>query len=529
MVFGTRIRLLALAGIGLLALVALSEGGGRSALAGRVLPEDLSAQELAALLTVETKLTASDAAAGDLFGFSVAIDGDTAVVGAYGDNFGQASGQGSAYVFERRAGAWIEVAKLTASDAAGGDRFGWSVAISGDRAIVGAPFNGDGADAINVGSAYVFERDAGGPDAWDQVASLNAGDAAAGDFFGSSVAISGDRAVVGAPGDDSSGSAYLFERDAGGGWHAAGKLRASDAAAADAFGGSVAIGVDTVVAGAWGDDNQQGAAYVFERDAGSGSWNQVDKLIASDAAAGDLFGTSVALSGDIVVVGANLNDHDGGANAGAAYIFGRNGGPPVAWDEVTRLTASDAGPGDLFGRSVAISGDRALVGATGDDSNSGSAYLFERDTGGTGAWSEEGKVTASDAAALDLFGASVGISGDAVIVGAHGDTHAGGTGAGSAYVFQILPDPEPDGLLFSLQNGSLAIPDVGTVRDEDVVRWDAEDGYSLFWDGSDHGIGANVDAFALLPDGRIVISLASNATVPDVGVVSSADLLAWSE
>jgi hypothetical protein len=316
------------------------------------------------------------------------------------------------------------------------------------------------------------------------------------------------------------------------------------------FGASVAIDGDTVVVGAprddhavnGGDEEDEGSAYVFERDEGGlGAWGQVKKLTAGDAAALDEFGYSVAIDGDTVVVGARFDDHEvngGTQNAkGSAYVFERNSGGPNGWGQVKKLTASDAFAVDLFGSSVAIDGDRLVVGASGDDhagnggagSEKGSAYVFEWDAGGAGAWGKVAKLTASDAFLNDEFGTGVAVDSGTVGVGAPFTGQFAMPRRGSAYVYDILPEPEPDGLLFSLQNGSLAIPDAGTVRDEDIVLWDPEDGYSMFWDGSEHGLTANVDGFSALEDGSLLLSLASNASVAGVGPVSHADILRWHE
>ena len=209
------------------------------------------------------------------------------------------------------------------------------------------------------------------------------------------------------------------------------KLTANDAATNDFFGTSVAISGDSVVVGANLDDDggsASGSAYVFTR---SGTvWSQQAKLTASDAAAFDQFGTSVAISGDSVVVGANFDD-DGGSDSGSAYVFTRSG---TVWSQQAKLTANDAAAGDAFGISVSISGDSVVVGAPSDDdggSGSGSAYVFTRS--GT-EWSQQEKLTASDAAESDRFGISVAISGDSVVVGANLDDD-GGSDSGSAYVF----------------------------------------------------------------------------------------------
>ena len=325
------------------------------------------------------------------------------------------------------AGTAIIETKLTADDAAEGDYFGFSVSVSGDHALVGA-WGDDDAGPLS-GSAYVFERDAGG--SWSQVAKLTASDAAESDFFGRSVSVSGDRTLVGAyfRDDDAgleSGSAYVFERDVGGSWSQVAKLTADDAAADDRFGYSVSVSGDRALVGAgWDDDGglDSGSAYVFERDAG-GSWSQVAKLTADDAAADDRFGYSVSVSGDRALVGAGWDD-DGGLDSGSAYVFERDGGG--TWSQVAKLTADDAAA-SRFGVSVSVDGDDALVGATG------SAYVFERDAGGS--WSQIAKLTADDAAAGDYFGRSVSVSRDRALVGADWDGDAGDR-SGSAYVFEL--------------------------------------------------------------------------------------------
>ena len=253
----------------------------------------------------EFKLTADDGASWDRFGSSVSISGDRVVVGAFGDN----SGSGSAYVFSYNGSTWTQEAKLTASDAAAGDYFGYAVSISGDRVVVGAY-----GDDIGSGSAYVFSYDGS---TWTQETKLTASDAAGMDYFGWSVSISGDRVVVGAFADDPAGSAYVFSYD-GNGWTQEAKLTASDAADGDDFGQSVSISGYTVVVGVSAADTGSGSAYVFRYD--GSDWAEETKLTASDAAAYDHFGYAVSISGDRVVAAA-LGDDDGGADTGAAYVF----------------------------------------------------------------------------------------------------------------------------------------------------------------------------------------------------------------
>jgi hypothetical protein len=380
----------------------------------------------------QIKLAAADGTAGDEFGYSVAIDGDTAIVGAYFDD--DAGGNsGSAYIFTRSGSTWTQQAKLTAADAAENDQFGINVALSGDTVIVGAYWD-DAAGSFS-GSAYVFTRS---NTTWTQQAKLTATDAAAGEEFGRSVALSGDRAIVGAHLDDGAGSAsgsvYVFTRS-GTTWTQTAKLTAADGAADDRFGYSVALSGDTAIVGAQFDDDagsNSGSAYIFTR---SGSaWTQQAKLIAADAAAGDRFGRSVALSGDTAIVGA-YGDDDAGSRSGSAYIFTRSGS---SWTQQVKLTAAAATADDLFGFSVALSGDTAIVGAQLDDgagSDSGSAYVFTR-SGTT--WTQAAKFTAADGAADNRFGYSVAFSGDTAIVGAPYEDNAG-ENSGSAHIVSLSP------------------------------------------------------------------------------------------
>ncbi|MCZ7684310.1 MAG: hypothetical protein M5U28_38260 [Sandaracinaceae bacterium] len=272
-----------------------------------------------------------------------------------------------------------EQAKLEASDGATNDFFGTSVALDGDTALVGASYD-DTSRGANAGSAYVFVRS--GP-TWTEQARLEASDGAAGDIFGASVALDGDTALVGAIGDDTSrgtnaGSAYVFVRS-GPTWTEQARLEASDGATNDVFGASVALDGDSALVGMRWDDTARGAdagsAYVFVRS--STTWTEQAKLEASDGAAYDYFGTSVALDGDTALVGADGDDTGRGGDAGSAYVFVRSG---TTWTEQARLEASDGAVYDYFGVSVALDGDSALVGADRDDTgrgtDAGSAYVF---------------------------------------------------------------------------------------------------------------------------------------------------------
>ncbi|MDB4453702.1 thrombospondin type 3 repeat-containing protein [Pseudomonadales bacterium] len=317
--------------------------------------------------------------------------------------------------------------KLTASDGAPGDYFGYSVAIDGDTAVIGAK-----TDHYGSGSAYVYVRSNG---VWSEQGKLTASDGAYGDDFGSSVSIDGDTVVISAHSDDdngtNSGLAYVYVRS-NGVWSEQQKLTASDGAADDHFGISVSIDGDTAVIGAYGDDDNgtnSGSAYVYVRS--NGVWSEQQKLTASDGAEIDLFGGSVSIDGDTAVIGARLDD-DNGNDSGSAYVYVRSNG---VWSEQQKITASDGSENDRFGYSVSIDGDTAVIGAQGDGSYSGSAYVYVRSNG---VWTEQQKLTASDNAEADYFGASVSISGDTAVIGAYADDD-NGNGSGSAYVFPLTP------------------------------------------------------------------------------------------
>jgi len=380
------------------------------------------------------KLVASDGVNGDTFGKRAAISGDFTIIGTFDTE--------SAYLFGRDKGGtdnWGEVIELTASDTAPDDGFGEAIAIGDDFAIVGAPFNDDAGS--NSGSAYIFEKDFGGTNVWDERIKLVAVDAAADDRFGTSVAINGDFAIVGAPRDDvitgNTGSVYIFGRNEGGpdAWGVIAKINASDAAISDEFGTSVAISGDTIIVGTPLNDDagaSSGSAYIFNKDEGGlGAWGEVAKLVASDADSGDQFGGSVAINGDFAVVGAGQND-DAGSNSGSAYIFEKDKGGPDSWDERKKLVASDADASDQFGLSVGVSGETVIVGARlagviGD----GQAYIFEKDEDGVDNWGETLIVTSSEISPSS-FGESVGISGDTIIIGDDDLSF----NKGAAYIFE---------------------------------------------------------------------------------------------
>ena len=390
-----------------------------------------------------TKLTVSDGTFGDRFGYSTSISNNIAIVGAYLDG-DQGSNSGSAYVMERDVltGNWMETAKLVAPDGAANDSFGRTVAVSGNVVIIGAYEDDD--KGSNSGSAYVYEED-DSTGQWNQMAKLTASDGEAGDRFGVSVSVSGNIAIIGAYRDEdageSSGSAYVFEKDVSTGhWNQTAKLTASDGAPFAFFGVSVSVSGNIAIVGAdQGNDDDgvnSGYAYVFEKDDSTGQWNQAAKLLASDGASDDAFGLSVSISGNTAIIGA-YQDNDNGSDSGSAYVFEKDDSSGH-WNEAAKLTASDGARSDFFGVSVSVSGRIAIVGADLDDDNgegSGSAYVFERDES-TGNWNETAKLTASDGRDGDSFGYSVSASDNTVIVGAFGDDD-NGAGSGSVSLFEM--------------------------------------------------------------------------------------------
>ena len=406
-------------------------------------PSDTSITGYEYLQAQIAKLTASDGVAGDLFGHSVAVDGDTAVVGAYEDE----SEKGAAYVLAKdSSGAWSQVAKLTASDGEAGDIFGWSVAVDWDTVVVGARYDD---------SAYVFTKPSTGWATATETAKLTASDGVVGDWFGQSVAVDGDTVVVGASEDDGSGSAYVFTKAADSVWTDAtqtAKLTASDGDDFDEFGKSVAVDGDTVVAGAPNNDGY-GSAYVFIKPAaGWDDATQTAKLTpgaTDDGAAGlaGTFGAAVAVDGDTVVVGASAYS----GSQGRAYVFTK---PSGGWEDAERtaeLATSDAEK-NQFGWSVAVDGNTVVVGAHTDDASdsvndSGSVYVFTKATDSVWADATETvKLTATDGASGEQFGWSIAAGGGTVVVGAHWDDDKGAD-SGSAYVYGVsgwtaIPDSE---------------------------------------------------------------------------------------
>jgi hypothetical protein len=392
--------------------------------------------------TEEAKLLASDGAKDDELGNAVALSGDTAIVGASSKAGAAGPHVGAAYVYVRSGTTWTQQARLVAADGAPEDFFGCSVALSGDTAVIGA-YNVSGPAGGHQGAAYVFGRSGA---TWTQQQQLLAADAAPNDLFGFAVAVAGDQALIGAhakdgPGGYQQGAAYVFGRS-GAAWSQQQKLLAADGAADDELGYAVALSGRTAILGANGRPgpagSQQGAAYVFT--SASTGWTQQAVLIANDGASGDQLGSAVAVDVDTAVVGADSAD----GRQGAAYVFTRAG---ASWSQQGKLAASDGATADRFADSVAVAGDLALAGAsykTGPAGQyQGAAYAFVRCGG---AWSEQAKLEASDGAAGDRFGSAVALAGDVALVGAYLRYSQPGTAGeyqGAAYTF-LLKHPNGD-------------------------------------------------------------------------------------
>jgi len=389
----------------------------------------------------------------DNFGFSVAISGTRVVVGAYWDNTG-ATDAGSAYVYDLGSGTpTVPVATLNNPGPAADDYFGQSVAISGTWVVVGAPYDNTG--ATDAGSAYVYDLGSGAPTV--PVATLNNPSPAADDNFGQSVAISGTWVVVGGPYDDTgardAGSAYVYDLASATPTVPVATLNNPSPDEYDNFGWSVAISGTRVVVGALYDDTRAtnaGSAYVYDLASATPTVPVTTLNNPSPdeyAAAFMSFGNSVAISGMRVVVGA-WHDSTGAFDAGSAHVYDLGSGTPAV--PVATLNNPDPVAFDWFGQSVAISGTRVVVGSP----NAGSAYVYDLGSGVPTV--PVATLNNPDPVGGDYFGYSVAISGTRVVVGAPYDDYSGAFWAGSAHVYDVgsgtptvpvatLSNPSPDG------------------------------------------------------------------------------------
>ena len=313
--------------------------------------------------------------------------------------------------------------KILASDGAPDDQFGIYSDIEGNIAVVGARFDDDNGN--NSGAAYVYEFDG---TTWNEVQKLTASDGSAGAHFGNSVAINGRRILVGARFANGRGAAYVYSFN-GTNWVENQKIVTNDTGSVSAFGNGIDLDGNNMVIGAYGNNSQTGAAYFFKYN--GSNWVEINKVIASDGATGDLFGGQVSISKNTAIISCRLHD-DNGAGSGAAYIYDFNDTSSI---EKQKLLASDGASGDNFSKDVQISGDNLIIGANGDDDNgsgSGSAYIFSYN--GT-SWIESQKLTASNGATGDDYGRDVSINNDLVMVGSSLNDQSA-SDAGSAYFYQ---------------------------------------------------------------------------------------------
>jgi Raf kinase inhibitor-like YbhB/YbcL family protein len=356
------------------------------------------------------------------FGTSAALDGSYGLVGDPGEATASGGpGAGAVRVYQHVGPAWNQTAYLTALGGAAGDAFGTAVALQGATAIVGAP--GDDLPALDgAGSAYVFQRTLS---QWIQTARLSASDVAAGAGFGTSVSVSGAWAIVGAPGDQvagrQGGSAYIFQK-IGAQWKQVAKLTVPGTASASAFGFSVYIDGNLAVVGAPSGGGGNGAVYVYERK--TTGWTLAAEILAPAGA--QMFGTSVMTDGGMVLIGAPKD-------AGAAYLFTRTG---ATWGQAAKLTDAHATVDTHFGTTVAFDGNLMVVGATNAATKAGSVHVFRRQGA---AWLQLGQLAAPAAAPDGMFGSAVAVSGNHTLVGANADDTAGAQNCGAAYVFEQKP------------------------------------------------------------------------------------------
>ncbi|MEN9442875.1 MAG: hypothetical protein RLZ33_2952 [Bacteroidota bacterium] len=381
-------------------------------------------------LTEFEKILGSDVEFGDWYTSSMTANGNRAILGSWGDDINGFPDVGSAYIYEKINGKWIEQIKLLASDGEESDYFGYSVGISGDIAVVGAYLDDD--LGLNAGAVYIFNYNGS---SWVQTDKIYAADGSSGDVFGRSIDIEGKRIVIGADGDfyngTSAGSAYIFENQ-GGNWVETAHLSPSDGVNYDRFSNCVSISGDRVLIGAKDHDflgAESGAAYVFKYN--GTIWTQEAKLLASDGITDDSFSCSVAIDGTQILIGACQDQSLSGS--GAAYLFNFDGN---SWIQTQKIIAPDAIAGLIFGRKVDIINDNLLVGADGDNTmalHSGSAYFFKKNGSN---WYYNSKMTPSDGAVFGDFGLNLALTENEALIGATGD-NGPVSGIASFYTFKI--------------------------------------------------------------------------------------------
>ncbi len=401
----------------------------------KALPKALSSARTSHPLTVdpvvwlEQKVAAEEGASGDDFASAVDVSGDTAIVGAPYVTVDDNASQGAAYIFTRTNGSWRETAKIVASNGLAQGQFGYAVALSDHQAFVGAPGGFSFACFCNVpGIVYIFTETHG---AWTQTAKLT-DSTDSGAQFGSSLALHGGSALIGAPtAENGKGDAWLYTKSANGSWDETAQFVAADGASGDLFGNSVALSETAVIIGASSATINggfgQGTVYVFTHS--SQGWTQSQKLVANDGASGDAFGLSLALSNDTLLIGApdvTVGTHNG---EGVAYIFNNRNG---AWSQTQKLLPANGVDSANFGGAVALAGDIAVIGADGINYFEGAAYVFAH---ANGHWEQAVRLNANDQAAFAQFGASVALDGTTALIGAN-EADIGDNGSqGAAYFY----------------------------------------------------------------------------------------------
>jgi fibronectin type 3 domain-containing protein len=371
----------------------------------------------------------------DAFGISVAVNGDTMVVGAYGAN----SGNGTVYIYSRNqggAGIWgLSATLMNPTQNKNFGNFGISVGVNGDTVVVGAS-----ADNDRQGAAFIYSRNQGGAGKWGLVATLSDPGATAMDNFGISIAVDGDTAAIGewAINNNRIGNVYVYGRNQGGAdaWGLAATLTDPEAQINSCFGSTVGVSGDTLVAGSacstTSNNSNTGAAYVFSRNQGGlGEWGLSIRL--SNPVGSDGFGNSIAVNGDTLVVGTMAYNVD----QGIAYIFARNQGGAGQWGQVATLNNPTPASYTYFGFKVALDGDTVVVAADGANGDQGAAYVYSRNQGGAGSWGMTASLVDPAGTSNDYFGQNVAVNGETLAVGATG---SGGTYEGNAYVYSLVTD-----------------------------------------------------------------------------------------
>lgn len=403
---------------------------------------------------IENKIIAADGSAADVFGTSVDISGDFAIIGApYDDDNGLESG--SAYIFQNNGSAWVQFQKIVPTDIFPDDHYGISVAIDDSVAIVGVQYDDD--NGSNSGSVYIYRFDGSN---WNEETQLLASDGAIDDEFGFSVDIQANRAIVGAYRNDAvasnAGAVYVFDYN-GTSWAETDKLTAADGNVDDFYSYSIALDNNLIVVGAYLDDDNgvnSGGAYIY-RYSGS-NWSFEQKLVPSNGSGGDAFGFDVAIDNNLIAIGAYAKDNVA-TDDGAVYLYRYSG----TWNIEDELTASDPVMDDWFGYSVGVANDLVISGAYHKDdlgTESGAFYLFGFDQS---IWIEELKVEASDGEFGDQFGQALGVDGYLTISGAINDDDEG-TNAGAAYIYDMCTyRPKQD----------LCVATVDSTNGKNLVIW----------------------------------------------------------